>query len=278
MTLRKNESPAPTKNELVFIENDKPITTSRLIARTFGKQHAHVLRDLQNLGCSEEFNQSNFGLISYNDKYGREQKEFHVTKDGFTMLAFGYTGEKAMKFKEAYIGRFNLMEKELHDREMKNYLPQHAGKVENMVYPCKMGRKMTDCYFTGGVVYIRFSLLLSYLNYSSGTSKTLREKLGEENFITVTINKQEVQFGNFAAFKNFLTRTTTKPDFKECNQIAMDIWGVNLFEASHNGVEYTHHFTMEEIFNIITEVNKFKGNPQRVQDVNDMLMQGGGRS
>ncbi|MDO9255426.1 MAG: Rha family transcriptional regulator [Bacteroidales bacterium] len=277
MTLRKNESPAPTKNELVFIENDKPITTSRLIARTFGKQHAHVLRDLQNLGCSEEFTESNFGLSSYKDKSGKVNKEYHITKDGFTMLAFGYTGEKAMKFKEAYIGRFNLMEKELHEREMKNYLPQHAGKVGNMVYPCKMGSIMTDCYYTGGIVYVRFSLLLSYLKYSSGTSKTLREKLGEENFIAVTINKQEVQFGNLQAYKNFLTRTTTKPVFKECNQIAMDIWGVNLFGASHNGVEYTHHFTMEEIFNIITEVNKFKGNPQRVQDVNDMLMQGGGR-
>lgn len=26
-----------------------------------------------------------------------------VTRDGFTLLAMGYTGEKAMRFKEAYI-------------------------------------------------------------------------------------------------------------------------------------------------------------------------------
>ena len=34
-----------------------------------------------------------------------------MTKDGFTLLAMGYTGEKAMKFKEAYIKQFNVMEK-----------------------------------------------------------------------------------------------------------------------------------------------------------------------
>ena len=36
-----------------------------------------------------------------------------MTRDGFTMLAMGYTGEKAMRFKEAYIRQFNAMEKML---------------------------------------------------------------------------------------------------------------------------------------------------------------------
>lgn len=33
-----------------------------------------------------------------------------MAKDGFTLLAMGYTGEKAMKFKLAYIKQFNAME------------------------------------------------------------------------------------------------------------------------------------------------------------------------
>lgn len=33
-----------------------------------------------------------------------------MTRDGFTILAMGYTGEKVMKFKEAYINQFNQME------------------------------------------------------------------------------------------------------------------------------------------------------------------------
>lgn len=34
----------------------------------------------------------------------------YMTRDGFTILAMGYTGEKVMKFKEAYINQFNQME------------------------------------------------------------------------------------------------------------------------------------------------------------------------
>lgn len=39
-----------------------------------------------------------------------------ITRDGFTLLAMGYTGEKAMRFKEAYIKQFNAMEKALFER------------------------------------------------------------------------------------------------------------------------------------------------------------------
>ena len=50
-------------NELVFRNaNGVPMTTSVLVAKTFGKEHKHVLRDIDNLECSEEFTASNFGL------------------------------------------------------------------------------------------------------------------------------------------------------------------------------------------------------------------------
>lgn len=38
---------------------------------------------------------------------------YYITRDGFTLLVMGYTGEKAMKFKEGYIRQFNAMEKAL---------------------------------------------------------------------------------------------------------------------------------------------------------------------
>jgi len=120
--------------------------------------------------------------------------------------------------------------------------------------------------------------LLSYLGNNGGASKALREKLGEENFIAVPVNKHEVQFGNLQAFRNYITKALPKPNFKECNEIALDIWGVSLIEASHPGAEYTHHFTLQEVMVIINEVTQFKGNPKRVQDVIEMIMQGGGRS
>lgn len=41
---------------------------------------------------------------------------YYVTRDGFTLLVMGYTGEKAMKFKESYIRQFNVMEKVLKEK------------------------------------------------------------------------------------------------------------------------------------------------------------------
>lgn len=93
-----------------FGKEERAAVTSLDVAETFGKEHKHVLRDIRELGCSEEFNQSNFGPISYTDAMNRKQNAVVMTRDGFTLLVMGYTGELAMRFKEAYIKQFNAME------------------------------------------------------------------------------------------------------------------------------------------------------------------------
>lgn len=93
-----------------FGREERAAVTSLDVAETFGKEHKHVLRDIRELGCSEEFNQSNFGPIFYKDSMNRQQEAVVMTRDGFTLLVMGYTGELAMKFKEAYIRQFNAME------------------------------------------------------------------------------------------------------------------------------------------------------------------------
>lgn len=89
------------------------VVTSLDIAETFGKEHKNVLRDIRELECSDEFNRLNFELTSYIDARNRKQDMYYLTRDGFTLLVMGYTGEKAMRFKEAYIRQFNAMEKAL---------------------------------------------------------------------------------------------------------------------------------------------------------------------
>lgn len=86
------------------------VATSLDVAETFGKEHRRVLQDIRDLKCSEEFRLHNFVQSSYVNEQGHNQSMFIMTKDGFTLLAMGYTGEKAMKFKEAYINQFNQME------------------------------------------------------------------------------------------------------------------------------------------------------------------------
>lgn len=92
---------------------EKLVTTSRKIAEGFEKRHSDVLRDIENLGCSEEFRQRNFALSSYTSEQNKKLKEYIVTEDGFTILCMGYGGERAMEFKERYIAEFNTMREEL---------------------------------------------------------------------------------------------------------------------------------------------------------------------
>ena len=89
------------------------VVTSLDVAETFGKEHRRVLQDIRDLKCSEEFRLRNFVQSNYVNEQGHKQPMFIMTRDGFTLLAMGYTGEKAMQFKEAYIKQFNAMEKAL---------------------------------------------------------------------------------------------------------------------------------------------------------------------
>lgn len=96
--------------DIVSERNGKPVTTSRKIAEVFEKEHYNVLRDIESLDCSEEFNALNFELVKYKDKKGEKRPEYIITKDGFVFLVMGYRGKKAAAFKEAYIKQFNAME------------------------------------------------------------------------------------------------------------------------------------------------------------------------
>lgn len=91
---------------------------SLYVAMAFEKEHKNVLRDIARItepksGLSEEFTQLNFELSNYKDSTGRKLPRYLLTRDGFTMLTFGYTGRKAMEFKELYIRRFNEMETQI---------------------------------------------------------------------------------------------------------------------------------------------------------------------
>lgn len=89
------------------------VVTSLDVANTFEKEHKNVLKDIRELECSEEFGRLNFEQSSYINSQNKSQPMYYMSRDGFTLLVMGYTGEKAMRFKEAYIRQFNSMEKVL---------------------------------------------------------------------------------------------------------------------------------------------------------------------
>ncbi len=99
--------------QLVFVENGRPVTDSLMVADVFKKDHRRVLQDVRDLGCSEYFRQHNFVQSSYTNQQNREMPKVIMTEQGFTLLAMGYTGAEAMQFKEAYIAEFDRMRESL---------------------------------------------------------------------------------------------------------------------------------------------------------------------
>lgn len=105
------------KNEYGLFADKKDIVRvdSLYVAEFFEKNHKEVLRDIRNIaapnsGLSKEFAERNFALGSYKDKQNKKRPCYYLTRDGFTILVMGYTGKKALRFKELYIRRFNEME------------------------------------------------------------------------------------------------------------------------------------------------------------------------
>lgn len=109
-------------NNLV-IQNSKgnDVTTSLIVAQVFGKEHKNVLRDIESLSCSDSFRTLNFELsfIIRNLPNGgsKQEKMYEMTKDGFSFLVMGYTGEKAGQFKERFINEFNKREQLLKSED-----------------------------------------------------------------------------------------------------------------------------------------------------------------
>jgi len=100
-------------NNLVSITDQKAVTTSKIVADAFDKRHDVVLRTIRTLECSEEFTERNFEPSSYLNEQNKPQPMYNLTRDGFTILAMGFTGKEAMQWKEKFIAAFNAMEQAL---------------------------------------------------------------------------------------------------------------------------------------------------------------------
>jgi len=91
------------------------VVTSLDVAETFEKEHKHVLEDIRRIG--DTLSTAEFSALFYESTYkasnGKSNPLYYMNRDGFTLLVMGYNGEKAMRFKLAYIRQFNAMENAL---------------------------------------------------------------------------------------------------------------------------------------------------------------------
>lgn len=100
----------------IRIENKEDfglVVSSRVVAEEIGRQHQHVRRDLEKILMSPNVDALIFES-EYKDSRGRSQKEYLLTKDGFTLYMFNIQGHN--DFKMNYINKFNEMESHLQNR------------------------------------------------------------------------------------------------------------------------------------------------------------------
>ena len=175
-------------NNLVNISNNKAVTTSKIIADTFGKVHRDVVRAINNLDIPEDFRVRNFAQSKFkaDNVNGLEYDCYEITRDGFTLLAMGFTGKKAMKFKIKYINAFNDMEAKLKS-----------------VYPC--GEKSVIVSEHLRSLPVKKELTLSAKIRAELTElvntqveQTLRKVLADVFYPGINQHPSDMPFGNWA--------------------------------------------------------------------------------
>ncbi|EGL6573651.1 Rha family transcriptional regulator, partial [Campylobacter jejuni] len=132
------------------IKENKVFINSLDLAKVFNKNHKDVLETTKNQP-QNDFTESNFILSTYKDKKGELRPCYNLTRDGFSLLVMGFTGEKAYKWKVEFIKAFNEMEKRLRNIEYekhdklafrqslgyKSQLKQQKEKYENKIKALK---------------------------------------------------------------------------------------------------------------------------------------------
>ena len=93
-------------------------TTSLKIAEVTGKDHFHVIRDIENLIDTGEFSELSFEVSTYQGE--RRKEKMYILDETFTtVLLMGFTGKEAIKWKIAFTKEFQRMREELKNRVLR---------------------------------------------------------------------------------------------------------------------------------------------------------------
>lgn len=123
-------------SNLINITNQQGnlVVSSRDLARNFEKEHFNVVRDIEMLEGNEPLKSEGLKYFvpgTYNHR-GNEYKEYLLTRDGFTLLAMGFTGQKALQWKLKYIEAFNKMEQIVREESIPTGLSPELQVLINM--------------------------------------------------------------------------------------------------------------------------------------------------
>lgn len=209
--------------DLVYIMNNRAVCTSLQVAEKFGKRHQEVIYAIEGRKCSckgkgcrkckgkgyhqlglfqEDLEISAkshlskmFEKSTYKDNGGRERLLYYMNRDGFTLLAMGFTGEEALNWKIKYIKAFNSMEDMLKERKTTLWIDQRQqGKlvrntetdvIKKLVeYAKEQGSKHSN------MLYMTYSKLANNMAGISGRDSATIQQLSKLSFIeNIILNK-----------------------------------------------------------------------------------------
>ncbi|HDZ5145552.1 TPA: Rha family transcriptional regulator [Campylobacter jejuni] len=185
------------------VVGDQTYTTSLDISNVFKKEHKNILAKIDELP-QDEFRELNFKLTERTAKFGavfRSKPYYKITRDGFSLLVMGFTGEKAYKWKIEFIKAFNEMEKRLRNIEYekhdklafrqslgyKSQLAQQKQKYENEIKALKYDLEQSKNNFKdklncilakNGLYAFDFK---TFKNYALKLEKMLKDLKDDEN-------------------------------------------------------------------------------------------------
>ena len=233
------------KEIIISNHNGEPVTSSLEVAKHFDKRHDHVIRDIENL---LKLMSPNLGALKqmffetvYIDKKNEERKCYEMTKDGFMLLAMGFSGQKALAWKLKYIQAFNEMEKvltnhqkygrikekeqmfsESQQKEIASTLATVAGNTSCLI-------AINDSIAQMNEVVKRFSE-----KNSRNEESTMQEKLTERKSVSITQLKTGKIWTNWVWYTTKDGKKTKKP-LSKVN--VPDTWLT--YETAQNNAEWS---------------------------------------
>lgn len=179
---------------LEFDEKIGYYVSSRIIAKGLGKEHKHVLESLDNIRENNRAEISTLLIESeYKAKNGKMNREYKLTKDGFTLYMFHVQG--FTEFKMAYINRFNEMENFIKEAHTKL---KEIGIDNKFDWAIKRIRDRTD-----RAEHIENTIAYLY-------EKLKKEYLEIERDVKLKINSGANLFWDFKSSKGFYDPTKEK--------------------------------------------------------------------
>ncbi|EAI6443108.1 hypothetical protein CA555_07475 [Campylobacter coli] len=206
------------------IKENKVFINSLDLAKVFNKNHKDVLETTKNQP-QNDFTESNFILSTYKDKKGELRPCYNLTRDGFSLLVMGFTGEKAYKWKVEFIKAFNEMEKRLKNLEQekmqklafhqslgyKSQLKQQKEHYENKIKALKYDlekkkqlsfkRKLSE----KELLELRKILARDYdiLCFKKWEMSLVAEKIGKDTVFEAVLNKLEKELNYWQNYEEY---------------------------------------------------------------------------